>query len=314
MIIGDLASLLDSTLLFGIILLIGSISGYMSEKVGIVNIGIDGMMCMGALFFGILSSDVVGLSDLGFGGIFIALIITMIATTFIGAMHAFVCINLRANHIISGTAINLVGAALAAFLNEPLAHSLFPGVGLSRMKCRFISGLDVTGGSGLYGTTIILTVICVLICVTIWVIINKTKTGLRYRAVGENPNAVDTQGISVFKYQWIGVLISGALAGLAGAICLFRMQVFSGSVQSMGYLALAILITGGWKIPWIGVFSLIFAVLNAGANSSVFTRIGVDPMIVFSLPYVITLGVLLFSSKNILPPAHSGIPFSKEKR
>ena len=309
---GDLATLLDSTLLFGIILLIGSISGYMSEKVGIVNIGIDGMMCMGALFFGIFSSDAVGLANLGFGAIFIAFVLTMIATTFIGAMHAFVCINLKTNHIISGTAINLVGAALAAFLNEPLANSLFPGRGFSRINCGFQPTWHIA--NGLQGSSVLIFAIGILICVAIWVIMSKTKIGLRYRAVGENPNAVDTQGISVFKYQWIGVLISGALAGLAGAIYLFRINAFTGSVQSMGYLALAILITGGWKIPWIGVFSLIFAVLNAGANSSTFTRIGLDPSFVFSLPYIITLGVLLFSSKSIFPPAHSGIPFSKEKR
>lgn len=312
MIFGDLTALLDSTLLFGAILLIGSIAGYMSEKVGVVNIGIDGMMCMGALFFGIFSSDVVGLGRLGIPGLFIVLILTMITTTFIGAMHAFVCINLRANHIISGTAINLVGAALAAFLNEPLAHSLFPGQGYSKIMCNFHSTWHIY--DGLYGSSVLMIVIGIAICVIIGIIMSKTKVGLRYRAVGENPNAVDTQGISVFKYQWTGVLISGALAGLAGAICLFRSNVFTGSVQSIGYLALAILITGGWKISWIAVFSLVFAVLNAGANSSTFTKIGVNQLVVFCLPYVITLGVLLFTSKNILPPAHSGIPFSKEKR
>ena len=309
---GDWGALLDYTLLFGVILLIGSLAGYMSEKVGIVNIGIDGMMCIGALFFGIFASDVVGLAKLGFGAIFLAILLTMLATMFIGAMHAFVCINLKANHIISGTAINLVGAALAAFLNEPLGHGLFPGAGFSRIMCGFHATMPLS--NGLFGSSILIFIIGLVICLIVWLIMAKTKVGLRYRAVGENPNAVDTQGISVFKYQWIGVLISGALAGLAGAIWLFRSQAFSGSVQSMGYLALAILITGGWKIPWLCVFSLIFAVFNAGANTSTFTSIGINSMIVFSIPYIITLGVLLFSSKNILPPAHSGIPFSKEKR
>lgn len=309
---GDLGSLLDLTLLFTAILLAGSLSGYLSERAGVVNLGIDGMMCMGGLFFGIYSSTAVGLCGLGFGAIFIALILTMISTMIMGVLHAFVCINLKADHTIAGTAINLLGLALASFLNQPLAKFLYPGQSYTKIMCQFNSCYPIS--DSLFGSSFILLGVVLAICIIIFFVVTKTKTGLRYKAVGENPNAVDTQGISVFKYQWVAVLLSSAMAGLAGGLFVFRVTSFNGDVQSMGYLSLAILITGGWKIPQMCVFSLVFGIFMAAANTTTLTQIGCPQLVVFAIPYMITLVILLFSSRRILPPAHSGIPFYKEKR
>lgn len=309
---GDLGTLLDLTLLFTAILLSGAISGYLSERAGVVNLGIDGMMCMGALFFGIFSSTAFWGGQPPFITIIIALLLTMICTMIMGAMHAFVCINLKADHTIAGTAINLVGLALASFLNQPLARVLYPGQSFSKIMCQYSSCLPI--GSSLYGSSVIIFGIIVVIAIAIWIVVNKTKVGLRYKAVGENPNAVDTQGISVFKYQWIAVLISSAMAGLAGGLFLFRVTAFNGDVQSMGYLSLAILITGGWKIPQMTIFALVFAIFTAASNTTTLTQIGIPQLVVFAVPYIITLIVLLFTSRRILAPAHSGIPFEKGKR
>lgn len=309
---GDLGTLLDLTLLFTAILLAGAISGYLSERAGVVNLGIDGMMCMGALFFGIYSSTAFWGGTPPFATIIIALILTMISTMIMGAMHAFVCINLKADHTIAGTAINLVGLALASFLNQPLARVLYPGQSFSKIMCQYNSCLPIS--SSLYGSSIIIFGVIVVIAIAIWLIVNKTKVGLRYKAVGENPNAVDTQGISVFKYQWLAVLLSSAMAGLAGGLFLFRVTAFNGDVQSMGYLSLAILITGGWQIPKMSVFAIVFAIFTAAANTTTLTQIGVPQLVVFAVPYIITLVVLLFSSRKILAPAHSGIPFEKGMR
>jgi len=276
-------------------------------------------MCVGALFFGIFSSTGFwgmnssgGFAGLPFGTIFVAFLLTMICTMIMGAAHAFVCINLKADHTIAGTAINLVGLALATFLNAPLAKGLYPGQSYSKIMCQYQPCLPI--GSSLFGSSLILFGFIVVIAVVIWVVVNKTKVGLRYRAVGENPNAVDAQGISVFKYQWVAVLLSSAMAGLAGALFLFRTSAFNGDVQSMGYLSLGILITGGWKLPKMGVFALVFGLFNAAANTTTFTAIGIPQLLVFAIPYIITLVILLFNSKKILPPAHSGIPFDKGKR
>ncbi|MDE6476772.1 MAG: hypothetical protein K2L48_01025 [Mycoplasmoidaceae bacterium] len=114
-----------------------------------------------------------------------------------GLMHAFATIKLKANHIISGTAINLIGVALATFLNAPLGSLLYSGS--TRLQSGFNDFLYM--GNSIYGSSLILFLLVVAITVILYVVMNYTRVGLRYRAVGENPNAVDSQGISVFKYQ-----------------------------------------------------------------------------------------------------------------
>lgn len=309
---GDLGSLLDLTLLFTAILLAGSLSGYLSERAGIVNLGIDGMMCVGALFFGVFSSTAFWGGVPHFATIIIALLLTMICTMIMGVMHAFVCIHLKADHTIAGTAINLVGLALSTFLNPTLAKFLYPGASNSRIMCQYNSCLPI--GNSLFGSSIIIFLVVLALAIGTFVIVNKTKIGLRFRAVGENPNAVDAQGISVIKYQWISVLLSSAVAGLAGGLFLFKVTAFSGDVQSMGYLSLAILITGGWRIPKMAVFAVVFALFNAAAGTTTLTQLGIPQLVVFSIPYIITLIILLFSGRKNLAPAHSGIPFEKGAR
>lgn len=309
---GDLGTLFDLSFLFTAILLAGAISGYLSERAGIVNLGIDGMMCVGALFFGIFSSTGFWGGVPPFPTIIVALLLTMICTMIMGAMHAFVCIHLKADHTIAGTAINLVGLALATFLNPTLAKVLYPGQSYSSLMCQYNSCLPIA--PSLFGSSLIIFLVIVVIAVAIFIVVNKTKVGLRFRAVGENPNAVDAQGISVVKYQWIAVLLSSAMAGLAGGLFLFKVTVFSGDVQSMGYLSLAILITGGWRIPKMAVFAVVFALFNAAAGTTTLTQLGIPQLVVFAVPYIITLIILLFSGRKNLAPAHSGIPFEKGAR
>ncbi len=306
----DIGIITNYAFLLGAILLAGALSGYLAEKVGIINIGIDGMMCFGALFFAVYSSPVLKMSTVGPGMIFIPIILTMISTTICGLMHAFATIKLKANHIISGTAINLIGVALATFLNAPLGSKLFDGS--TRLQSGFNDFLYV--GNSIYGSSIIMFLIVILITIGIYFVMNYTKVGLRYRAIGENPNAVDSQGINVFKYQYIGTLLSSMLAGLAGALFMFNVKQFSGNTQGYGFLALAIMIAGAWKIEWISLASICFAIFTALSTSSVLTNLGVPRAVSFSLPYVITLLILICFSKWIHPPKHEGIPFDKAER
>jgi simple sugar transport system permease protein len=183
--------------MFGAILLAGALSGYLSERVGIVNIGIDGMMCIGALFFGIYSSPFFGMSNYGPGMLIFPLLLTMLSTMLMGALHAFATIKLKANHIISGTAINMVGLAFATFLNSVFARSLYNGA--TKLQSGFAS-FDYLG-NGIYLSSILIFIAVLVIAGAIYFFMRYTKTGLRYNAVGENPNAVDAQGINVIKYQ-----------------------------------------------------------------------------------------------------------------
>ena len=308
----DLQILLDLTLVFSTILIIAALAGYMSEKVGIVNIGIDGMMCMGALFFGIFASEKINFIEINALGLIIAIIFAMICTTILGCLHGFLCITLKANHVVSGTAINLLGFGFTTFLNEPLARKLYPKLNYSRIMSLFHSDLHIK--DSLYGTSILLFIFALLLCCVIYFVMKKTIIGLRYLAIGENPHAANTKGVNVIKYKWMGVILSSLLAGMAGALFLFRTIAFNGNVQSMGYLALAILIAGGWNIGGIVTFAIVFAIFIASANTTTLIQLGINQLFVFALPYIITLIILLFTSNKITPPASAGQPFIKGKK
>ena len=296
-------------LLYGAVLLLGAISGYLSERAGIVNIGIDGMMCFGVIFFGIFSSPVIGFTKMGGAGIIFALLLTMIATMIVGAMHAFACINLRANHVISGTAINLIGVALCTFVNSNLGKVFYDA---SKLSTGFDDFLYI--GGSIYGSSLIMFILALVIGGVIWLIVAKTRVGFRYIAVGENPFAVDAQSISVKKYQWVAVILSSVVAGLAGAIFLFNIKQSQGNVQGLGFLALAIMIVGARKIEWIVVTSFIFSLLISLCMSSVLTNVGIPKDFTYSVPYIITFLTLIFFAKWVRPPEYDGIPFNRELR
>lgn len=296
-------------LLYGAVLLLGAISGYLSERAGIVNIGIDGMMCFGVIFFGIFSSPVIGFTKMGGAGIIFALLLTMIATMIVGAMHAFACINLRANHVISGTAINLIGVALCTFVNSNLGKVFYDA---SKLSTGFDDFLYI--GGSIYGSSLIMFILALVIGGVIWLIVAKTRVGFRYIAVGENPFAVDAQSISVKKYQWVAVILSSVVAGLAGAIFLFNIKQSQGNVQGLGFLALAIMIVGAWKIELIVVTSFIFSLLISLCMSSVLTNVGIPKDFTYSVPYIITFLTLIFFAKWVRPPEYDGIPFNRELR
>lgn len=305
---GTVGIIFNYLMLYGAILLIGALSGYISERVGIVNIGIDGMMCFGAVFFGIFSSKAI-FGGIGSGGIILALLFTMICTTITGVMHAYSTINLKANHIISGTAINLIGVAFATFANAPIGNALY---GSSKISTAFNDFLYM--GNSIYGSSLIMFFVAAIIAIIIFVVINYTKTGLRCKAVGENPYAIDALGISVNKYQWVCVILSSALAGLAGALFLFNVKQFEGNTQGLGYLALAIMIIGAWRVEWIFVASFIFALLTAWSLTPVLTNLGFAKEVSLALPYMVTVVVLIFFSKWVKAPEHDGIPFEKNLR
>lgn len=307
---GDSGLIINYAFLFGAMLLAGALSGYLAERVGIINIGIDGMMCFGALFFAIYSSPVLGMSKVGPGMIIFPLILTVISTMLTGLMHGFATIKLKANHIISGTAINLIGVAIATFLNAPLGSALYSGG--TRLQSGFSDFLYM--GGSIYGSSLLMFILVLVIAIVLYVIMSYTKIGLRYKAVGENPNAVDSLGINVIKYQWTGTLLSSALAGLAGAIFMFNVKQFSGNTQGYGFLALAIMIAGAWKIEWISLVSICFSLITALSTSSVLTNLGIPRAISFSFPYIITIVILISFSKWIRPPKHEGIPFDKSGR
>lgn len=303
-------SIINLAMLFASVLILGAMSGYFSERVGIANISINGQMIFSALMFSIFAEILY--SRLGNASFALPMILSMIMTLAMSSLFAFLTINLKANQIVAGTAINMLGAGLATFLTEPLGPLLSNGLH-TKLTSDYM-GIDPINGTQVMLTSILLFIAVIIIAVGLWVMMKYTPFGLRLRAIGNNPNAVDAQGISVIKYQWVALSISGLLAGLAGSLYMYNLGgEFRGNVSGYGFLALAILIAGSWRIPLLGIVAIIFAFLTELFKQLTITE-NIPKDVANIIPYAITLvGMIAFSKWNVAPK-NIGIPFDKTKR
>lgn len=299
----------NNTFLFAAILILGACSGYFSERVGIANISINGQMVFGALMFAIFSE--IMYEPLGKESFFLPMLLAAIFTIVSSSLFGLLTIKLKCDQIIAGTAINLLMVGLGMFLTEPLGPVLSGGVD-SKLTSHYVSLVEINN-SGFYLTTILLFVLFVGIVVGLYLIIKFTPFGLRLRSIGNNPNAVDAQGINVEKYQWISLTIGGVLAGFGGALFLFAANnaPFSGDVSGVGFLAIAILIAGSWRIPLLIAVSILFATITKVCENY---KQNIPTDIAKMIPYVITLVAMICFSKFNKPPKNLGIPFDKTKR
>ena len=313
-------------------LMVVALGGLFSEKSGVVNIALEGKMILGAftgvLFISAMQERLGGEPLVVFGislGIQIVLVMGLFVAVATGMvtslLHAYAAINLRANQIISGVAINMFAAAFAVYTarivtgtqNVPFGNNQFRIVSI-----RFLGDIPFIGPL-FFQNTFITTYIGFVILAIATFVLFKTKFGLRLRACGEHPQAADTVGVSVPKMRYSGVLISGALAGVGGLIWILPISnIFSGSVQGYGFLALAVLIFGGWSPKKIVFAAFFFGIMQTISQSyhamPVLLNLGLPAFIFSILPYVATLTVLAFTSKNTMAPKAVGQPYDKGVR
>lgn len=301
---------------FTIPLLITALGGLFSERSGIVNIGLEGLMIVGS-FSSAVTIRILQ-PFLPVGSIYIALVVAMLAGMLFSVLHAFACINLNANQVISGTAINMVALSLTVFLARNITGSgnITIVSGLARFDVPLFSQIPILGKlifTQVYWTTPIV----LLILLVSWFVIYKTPFGLRLRSCGENPHAADSMGINVYKVRYVGVLLSGAFSGLGGAIILVTYSgEFTGSVFGLGFLALASLIFGQWRPLGILGATFFFGLFSTIANvSQVIPQFAAIPNVFLKIfPYVITMVALVLSSKSSQAPRAGGQPFEHGKR
>lgn len=193
----NFGSIFNYTFLIATILIFGAISCYFSERVGIANISIEGQMIFAALSFVIFAELIY--PKLGDESFILPLIIGSIMTLLSSSIFAFLTINLKANQIVAGTAINIVFLGLATFLTEPLGPLLSNGVH-TKLQSQYLSMMQF-GESNIYLTSVLIFIFAIIIVCGVYLLIKRTPLGLRFRAIGNNPNAVDAQGINVIKYQ-----------------------------------------------------------------------------------------------------------------
>jgi len=247
-------SLLDSMLQYTAPILIAAIGGFYSEKSGVVNIALDGFV-----IFGSFVASFIALSAFDGAPTFGQLVLCLLAATACGGLlsliHAFISINLKADQVISGTAINLITPAIALFLVNHFngTYELLLASGFPRYT--------ILGNFTVYPTIIIA---IILVCVTYYVIY-KRPFGLRLRSVGEHPQAADTLGINVYHMRFAGVLISGFLAGIGGAIVAqsITLNFSATTIAGQGFIAMAAMIFGKWNSVSVMLSALLFGLAQS---------------------------------------------------
>lgn len=297
-------------------ILAAALGGLFSERSGIVNIGLEGLMVVGSFIGGIsvyYFGPIIGNSNAAWLGVFLAIV----AGTLFSVLHAFASINLNANQTISGTAINLLAGALVLYVSRK-----FVGTGnivvnsMTRVDIPILKDIPVIGRL-FFTDTYPTTWFVLAILVASWYVIERTPFGLRLRACGEFPEAADAAGISVAKIRYIGVLLSGACAGLGGAVYTITTAGQSnGSVDGLGFLALAGLIFGQWKPFRILAATLFFgfAVTLAQISMLLPSLANVPPLALKVFPYAVTLVALVVFSKSSHAPRAAGKFFAYNKK
>ena len=307
---------------FTIPLLITALGGLYSERSGVVNIGLDGLMIIGAFSAAITITKLQSTNPGSMNAIWMGLLAATVAGAIFSLLHAFASINLQANQVISGTAINMMAGALTIFLARNITGSGNIRIPLGFMKkdIRFgsfnLADIPVIGPL-LFKNTYITTWLVIAILIIFAFILYKTTFGLRLRACGEHPHAAAAAGINVPFIRYLGVMISGAFAGLGGAIYLVTFsKEFNGTVSGFGFLALAALIFGQWKPLGILAATFFFGFASTVSNvSQVIPELATIPPVILKIfPYVVTLLALVIFSKSSQAPKAAGEPFDHAKR
>lgn len=297
-------------------LLITALGALYCERSGVVNIGLDGFMIIGS-FAGALTVSKLQENNVA-GALWIGLLVATLIGVIFSLLHAFASINLKADQVISGTAINMIAGALTIYLARNITGSGNIRVtnGFIPKDIPFLSEIPVIGPlffTKSYATTWLV----VLILIISTFLLYKTKFGLRLRACGEHPQAAAAGGVNVYKMRYLGVMISGGMAALGGAIMLLTFATeFNGSVSGLGFLALAALIFGQWRPLGIlgATFFFGFATTIANVSQAIPSLAQIPPVILKVFPYVITLVALVLFSKTSRAPKASGEPFDAGKR
>ena len=301
---------------FTIPLLITALGGLYCERSGVVNIGLEGLMLVGSFASALFIYATA--PALGYAAVWLGILVAVAAGVLVSLLHAFASINLNANQVISGTAINMLAAAVTVFFARDVTGSgnISVPIAMERYNVPGLSRIPIIGDiffKGAYHTTWI---VLGMLFLSIFVI-NKTSYGLRLRACGENPHASDAAGVNVRRIRYSGVMISGAFAALGGCCYLLTYaREFNGSMNGMGFLALAALIFGQWKPLGIMASTLFFGFAQTVANvSGVVPAFAWIPNVYLKIfPFVVTIIALIFFSRTSAAPRAAGQPFDQGRR
>lgn len=305
--LNDISLLIGNTFMYSAPLIFGALGGVISERSGVVNLGIEGMMTVGA-FVGTAVGYFTGNPWIGF-------LIAGLAGGLFALLHAVASITFKADQTISGIALNLIGPGIALFL----CRIFFKGATMSQPVPNKLP--KILGGAQSntiaqnlnFDSTVILAFVAMLV---MWFVLYRTKWGLRVRSVGEHPAAAETLGISVTRTRYVCVILSGVLAGFGGAsMTLAVIQQFTPTaISGQGFIALAAVIFGKWTPQGAYGACLLFGFAQALAVFMGLVNVPIRSEVLAMLPYILTIVVLiLFVGRSVAPKA-DGLPYEKGTR
>ena len=303
----DLGFIIGTTLMYSTPLIFTSLGGVISEKSGVVNIGLEGMMTFGA-FIGALVGYYMQNPWLAF-------IFAGMGAGLLGLLHAVVSVTFGGNQVVSGIAINFLGPGLAIFLSRKFFDGAAMTIRVPNKIPKMFKGVfpefsffdQVLRQDATVFIALILTLI-------LWFVLYKTRAGLRLVAVGEHPKAADTLGVNVFKVRYIAVILSGVFAGFGGAAMSIGVNsyFYQTLISGHGFIALAAMIFGKWKPQGAMLACMLFGFAQAIVVYLGGQNIDVSVNLLNMIPYILTLVILIgFVGKAVAPKA-DGIPYKKE--
>ena len=310
--------LIQYTLTFASVLLLVALGGCIAERSGVINLGLEGIMVMGAMGGALAMRYLPEGSSAA-----VIILMVLLAAALMGVLYssllAVASINFKADQTIIGTAMNILGVAAATVIVKAINTAANPNdvssvIQYAVPKQAFLVNI----GDFEFSWFMVVTVLALII---MHVLLFKTRFGLRLMACGEHPQAADSVGINVYKMRWAGVLISGALGGLGGIVFItagVSEWRFEYGVAGFGFLSLAVMIFGQWNPIRIALAALLFGMFRALSNVYMgfdfLAAMNIPSQIYNMLPYIISLVVLAFTSKKSRAPKAEGIPYDPGTR
>lgn len=326
-----LSDILSATILFAVPLLLVALGGMFSERSGIVNIALEGIMIIGALFSCLTLRAIDLNTAIGQNapqlGMMIAVFVAALSGAVFSLLLAFASVSLGADQTIGGTALNMMAPALAiaitwAIQGQGQTNIIIPTWSRITQETLGITAKDVFWQNLLFKSFYQTTIWAIILFIIAAVVLYKTRFGLRLRACGEHPQAADSVGVNVYRMRYAGVFISGLLGGIGGlAYTVAAGSTFQSSVAGYGFLALAVMIFGNWK-PWnilgASLFFALFKIIGSYSSSipflPSFDNLKQSEFLYLMVPYVVTMILLILTSKKSRAPKAEGIPYDKGRR
>lgn len=316
--VGILAIIVSSSLVYSAPLIFTALGGTFSERSGVVNVGLEGIMTIGA--FSATVFNLFTASTFGAATPWISMIFGGLVGVLFSLIHAVATINLRANHIVSGTVINLMAPGLTVFLTK----MIFDGHGqtdlikmrFGKMSVPILKDIPVIGEI-FFKDTSAPAYLAIAVAFIAYFVIFKTKFGLRLRAVGENPQAADTLGINVYGMKYAGVMLSGFLGGIGGAVAVQSIsgQFSISTIAGQGFISMAAMIFGKWNPITVMGAAIFFGLAQSLAviGGSIPFISSLEPVWLQAAPYVLTIIVLVAFIGKSQGPKANGQTYIKSK-